>query len=231
MKTFFCCDPNFLRELSAFNLNLTDWKICLYLHSLAPFPDQWQELTVPILMEDLHIRSRGSVYPSLARLRELGLIDLDVGKFRYKTLRKNKRFPQAENSPSSELFTLTIDRSSDRSIDHSRDRSIARVINRPRKTPQSKASRTPKNLKNLKTLKIEREAFEFFLREKIKALPEKPVFPEKWIEKYLQDPTMQIEYLDSLKAKEMIVNSAAAPPVDLNEKNYWEMINGDRRSQ
>ncbi|BAZ33656.1 hypothetical protein NIES4074_61700 (plasmid) [Cylindrospermum sp. NIES-4074] len=153
----------------------------LYLLTLNPFPDSVMEIDTAVISENLGIVRR-TVQRAVNRLQELGLIQVEIIRFKYR---------QASHGTSSRL------RSSDPNVvtgdpnvvigDPNVAISDPKIANTYPKPLLDKGSRNP-HTTDYKThtnslSKTERESFEKFGLEKARKLPKPPELPQKWFEK------------------------------------------------
>lgn len=210
-------------------LTPSDLKIFLYLKCLDPFGNQILEICVDEMMEDLGIKSLGTVYPSLGRLHDEGLIEL-VSKRLYVYVPSDSATP---NQKIKKLKNFSISRSTDQKI----EKKINKLKNLEPEPPLQADSGGSKIYRSNRSINIERvqdvceddDDYINFVINKVNLLPTKPAFPQEVIAKQAAKASTKREYLQYLRTKQETQNSAPVPaPQNLRDQRietlraWWE---------
>jgi hypothetical protein len=217
-ELFYKLTPSKVAELCA--LKYSEFKIFLYLKTLDPFGDSYRELDIDDLKRVTRIKSLGSIYPALAKLHALGLIDWYVSKSYVRVM---------DQCTDPEINTL-IQRSAERSPDQPTDPEISPLKNSVLKVPAGKRFKRSKTLKTNKTSKkeIKKDAsvsleddpeFNAWVDRGIDSLPKPPagVYRQQLKRKELQSKANQQEFLQ-LRAARSRKGSNVPPQLNNSQK-------------
>jgi len=217
-ELFYMLTPSKLAELSS--LKYSEFKIYLYLKTLDPKGYQYRELDIEDLKRVTRVKSLGSIYPALAKLHTLGLIDWYVSK---SYVRVMDQCTDPEISP-------VISGSVERSKDQPTDPEISPVKNSVLKAAPGRRFKRPKINKINKTSKKEIKKgasesleddpdFNAWIDRGIDSLPKPPagVYRQQLKRKELQSKANQQEFLQ-LRANQSRNRSQVPPQLNNSQK-------------
>jgi DNA-binding Lrp family transcriptional regulator len=242
--TFYPLDHD---EFLLLNNHLRDAEIrtYLYLMTLNPFPDSSMEIDTSRISEQLGL-TRRTVQRAVKRLQELGFIEIEITKFKYKKVvhgASSRLYVGDPNVASSKNGDPNVVQNDPNVVQNDpnvvqNDPNVADTCLKPLHSKDYEVPHTIQTYSDfIKTLsKDERESFLEFGKKKAAELPKFPTLPLKWIEKNFEDVRSQwFQTRDENKNQNQKYNFAAYSQAQhqmwyqqLQTVVVWTIQSGDR---